>query len=239
MNALEARSSPRALLLCLLWACAPAGRSPPVAADSRVVPVEQEPHHRPIFQNGLVRVLDVRIPPGDTTGYHVHAHRLIGVALLDARTWTQWLGAQPDSVAMPGAVPYVFDNWARALPYTHRLSNVDSTPIHYIVAERLASWKMDTPALPDTLTRQLVREGELGRVYQITLGPNGATERHTHAAPGLTVLATPGTIDEDGSAPAAGGGTGAGRWTWRNAGHQHLLRNEGPAAVTLYELDWR
>jgi hypothetical protein len=40
----------------------------------------------------VVRVLDVRTPPGDTTAFHIHANRLIGVAVEDACTQTQLLG---------------------------------------------------------------------------------------------------------------------------------------------------
>ena len=239
MKRLQPRSSFWTLLALGLGACAPARRSMPVTADTRVVPVEQEPRHRPIFQNRMVRVLDVRVQPGDTTGYHVHAYRLIGMALLDARTWFQPLGAQPNPPVTPRAVPYLFDNLAGPLPYTHRVANADSVPLHYLVAERLASSSIDGPALPDTPTRRMVKDGILARVYQVTLAPQAATEPHTHTAPGLTVLATPGTLADEGNAPAALGGTDAGRWSWRNPAHQHVLRNEGAAAVTVYEIDWR
>ncbi len=229
----------RAWLLLGLGGCASAARPALPAADSRAVPLEQEPRHRPVFQNGLVRVLDVRFGPGDTTAYHIHSHPLIGVALMDARTWTQRLGMPSDTAVAPRAVPYIFDNWARPLPYTHRIGNVDSVPIHYVVAERLAASSSDPPALPDTPTRRLIKEGPLGRVYQVTLAPRAMTESHTHAAPGLTVLATPGVLADDGSAPAAAGGRGVGHWAWRDAAHRHVLRNDGTAAVTVYEIDWR
>src|SRR4029453_4153281 len=108
-----------------------------------------------------------------------------------------------------------------------RVANVDSVPIRYIVAEQLSRSGVDTPALPDAPTRRLVKEGPTGPVYQVTLAPHTATELHTHAAPGLTVLAIAGTLADEGNAPAATGGTGPGRWIWRNSAHQHLLRNNG------------
>jgi len=36
------------------------------------VPVREEPRHKPVIVNEYFRVLDVNIPPGDTTLYHVH-----------------------------------------------------------------------------------------------------------------------------------------------------------------------
>jgi len=80
----------------------------------------------------------VRVPPGETTGYHVHADRMVGIAVQDARTWAQVLGAPPGAVAAPRAAPGIFDNWSQTLPYTHRVANVDTVPLHYVVAEWLA-----------------------------------------------------------------------------------------------------
>ena len=39
-----------------------------IHADDPVVPVYHEPHHRQVFQYGTTRILDVQIPPGDTSG---------------------------------------------------------------------------------------------------------------------------------------------------------------------------
>ena len=95
----------------------------------------QEPRHRLVFQSPLVRVLDVRLPPGDTTAYHIHAARMVGVAVQGPRVWSQAPGAPPGPIATPEAAPYVFDNWSQTLPYTHRVANVDTLPMHYVVAE--------------------------------------------------------------------------------------------------------
>jgi quercetin dioxygenase-like cupin family protein len=192
-----------------------------------------------VFQNGLVRVLDVLVPPGDTTGYHIHANRTIGVAVQAARTWAQTLGAAPDPVKSPTSVPQLMDNWDQALPYTHRVGNADAVPFHYVIGEWLASPGTDTPPLPDHATRHLVKEGAIARIYQVTLLPGAATESHVHPAPGLTVVGTTGALVEEGSTPTASGGAGAGRWSWRNADHRHVLRNVGDTPITLFEIDWR
>jgi hypothetical protein len=136
------------------------------------------------------------------------------------------------------ATPYMFDNWSQTLPYTHRVANADTLPLHYVVAEWLAPSGPDAPALPDGSSGRLLKEGPTTRVYQITLTPGAATEAHTHATPGLTVLGTAGALSGDGS-PQARGGTGAGSWSWREARFRHVLRNDGPAPVVIYEIDWR
>jgi quercetin dioxygenase-like cupin family protein len=191
-----------------------------------------------VFQSPLVRVLDVRLPPGDTTEYHVHAAPMVGIAVQGARTWNQVPGAPPGPIATPEATPYVFENWSQKLPYTHRVANVDTLPMHYVVAEWLARSGPEVAALPDVPGRRLIKEGPTARVYEITLAPGATTEAHTHAAPGLTVLGTPGVLSEDGS-PKAKGGAGAGTWSWREAGYRHVLRNDGPTRMIVYEIDWR
>ena len=194
--------------------------------------------HRLVFQSPLVRVMDVRVPPGETTGYHVHADRMVGIAVQDARIWSQALGAPPGAVAAPRATPGTFDNWSQTLPYTHRVANVDTVPLHYVVAEWLARPGPETPALPDGPDRRLIREGATARVYEITLDPGTVTEPHMHATPGLVVLGTPGALSEEGR-PRARGGSGAGSWSWRDTAGPHVLRNDGATRLVVYEVDWR
>jgi hypothetical protein len=227
-----------ALLLLSVVACGQPARQP-VAEPARLdVPVYQEPRHRLVFQSPLVRVLEVRIPAGDTTAYHVHANRLIGVAVQDARTWAQVKGAPPSEVKPAPATPYVFDNWSQALPYTHRVANADTVPLHYVGAELLTRSGTDAPALPDGPNRRLIKEGPTGRVYQITLAPGQAIEAHTHAAPGLVVQGNEGVHSDDGH-PRARGEKGAGSWSWHEAQYRHVLRNDGFTRLIIYEIDWR
>lgn len=200
--------------------------------------MHREPMHRPVFQSSLVRVLDVRVPAGDTTAYHVHADRLVGIAVQDVRLWMQVSGTEPGSIAAPGAVPYVFTNWSQTLPYTHRVANVDTLPLHYVVAEWLARSGPDVPPLPDGPSRRLLEEASAIRVYEITLAGGAATEPHTHANPGLVVLGTAGALREEGDV-RAWGGTGAGSWSWREGAGRHVLRNDGATPLVIYEIDWR
>jgi len=210
-----------------------------VATSIVAVPVYREPRHRPLYQNRYVRVLDVRVPVGDTTGYHVHADRNVGVVIAGARTWSQALG---DTASPPGpadSVGAVFENWKRPLPYTHRVGNADTVAFHYVVGELLAPSAIDGAPLPETPATRLITEGPLARVYRVVLAPGASAEVHTHAAPGLMVQVTAGASEDDGGAPAAQGGSGAGAWRWRDAGYRHGLRNTGAAPVTLVEIDWR
>ena len=227
-----------ALFVLGLAGCGHGAQRPNVEPARRDVPVYREPMHRLVYQTPLVRVLDVRVPAGDTTAYHVHANRLIGIAIQDARTWSQVRGAAPGKIKAPPATPSVFDNWSQTLPYDHRVANTDTVPLHYVVAEWLGPSGEDAPALPDGPNRRLIQEGPPCRVYQITLGPGKATEPHSHTAPGLTVQATEGILSED-IRPRAQGGNGPGSWSWHEAQYRHVLRNDGPTQLIVYEIEWR
>ena len=93
-------------------------------------------HHRLLFENAHVRVLDTRIPPGDMVPVHTHCwpatHYVLGIShfvrrdaagtvLVDTRA-----GAQ---LPAPGTTI-----WGEALG-PHTLENVGDQPIHIISTE--------------------------------------------------------------------------------------------------------
>jgi len=227
------------LVVAATLACGRPSPAPtPTTSSREAVPVYQEPMHRLVYRNPMVRVLDVRIPAGDTTAYHVHAAPMVGIAVQDARTWSQAPGAPPGPARTPPPAPSVFTNWTQPLPYTHRVGNADSVPLHYVVAEWVGRSGGEVPTLPADDERKLVEEGPTVRVYQITLEPHAATWAHTHLGPGLIVQATDGSLSDDGG-PHARGGRGAGSWSWREGPYRHRLRNAGSRKLVVYEIDWR
>lgn len=231
------RSASIALLLALLGRPVPAQVQPSEAA---AMPVFQEPRHHIVFENSLVRVLDVRVAAGDTTDYHLHANRHIVVVISGARTWEQFRGqaASPvDSVA--DSAGSIFDNANASLPYTHREGNADTVPFRYVVAQLLAPSEIVSLALPASSGLQLHRDSLGARIYRVTLAPGHSTPKHRHAPPGLTVQVSPGTLRLEGTAPeGASTQPGAGAWWWRRAGTKHVLRNIGSSPVDVVEIDW-
>ena len=57
-----------------------------------VVPVYHEPHHRQVFVSGTTRILDVQVPPGDTSWYHTHAEPILYVIFSNGTLRTQPIG---------------------------------------------------------------------------------------------------------------------------------------------------
>src|SRR5688500_6671338 len=107
-----------------------------LATASRVfaqasVPMHDEPHHRLVLTHQQLRVMDVKIPPGDTTLFHVHdvpaLYVAVSVAPVDIQLLNgKWDGTHP--AADPGRKPgdvNVDTSYGRQ-PITHRVTNVGS-----------------------------------------------------------------------------------------------------------------
>ena len=74
-------------LSALFALCLAAGgtlsQKPAGTADSPVE-LSGEPRHHPKFENEFVRVLDVTVPAGDATLWHVHRRDNVVITLADA-----------------------------------------------------------------------------------------------------------------------------------------------------------
>src|SRR5512139_2648891 len=113
------------------------------------VPVEQEPRHRPVFANGVLRVIRLEMPLHDTSLFHTHTHDNLTVRIA-GESRTQTLGGEWGEAAIrpPGSVgtaEYV----GRTAP-AHRVQNVGSVPFLQIVVENLRTDGWSTPSLITT-----------------------------------------------------------------------------------------
>lgn len=229
----------RSRLICMTLltqaAIAATARAQSSAADA--VPVYREQRHHLVYENALVRVLDVRVPAGDTTGWHVHSDWMFGVVIAGARSWDQRPGRDP-TVWPADTVGMVFDNGG-SFPYTHRVGNIDTVSFRYIVGVVRRRTGITSPPLRDVEHLALERDTAGVRVYRVRLAPGETTTSHRHAAPGLTIQVGAGDVRAEGTPPLhVGRSSGAGAWSWRGAGHTHLLRNAGNTPVELVEIDW-
>jgi quercetin dioxygenase-like cupin family protein len=100
------------------------------------LPVQDEPHHHWIFENQYVRVLDVVLPPGESTLLHTHSHDNVAVRLSDSIIQKQDIGGTWDnpSKVQPGEV--AFSAGAKH-PYTHRVKNVGPSTFRVMDIELL------------------------------------------------------------------------------------------------------
>src|SRR5215475_10834774 len=104
--------------------------------DDKPVAMERAPFHIPVFQNDYIILLNVNIPPGRNTGYHIHHSDSISVNLMPASQTNQNYGSNEISApgtggeGAPGRA--TFTNVTKDGPRTHRATNVGPTPFHNI-----------------------------------------------------------------------------------------------------------
>lgn len=108
----------------------------PAFAAEQPIPVAQEPRHKVALENAYVRVIDVHIPPGDTSLYHVHVIPSVVVELTHSLIVSQTYGqaAPPPRQVEPGESRYApYDS----KPLTHRVTNRGEDVFHVLDIELL------------------------------------------------------------------------------------------------------
>ena len=115
---------------------------------SAQIQVSQEPCHHNVFENDWVRILDVHIPPHDTSLMHKHSTPSVFMVLSNTKTGSQTL-------IEPGKPSFANGNiWFEGFydtPRIHRVWNEDTVEFHVIDMELLhtpASNAHEIPAIP-------------------------------------------------------------------------------------------
>jgi redox-sensitive bicupin YhaK (pirin superfamily) len=151
----------KALLLLLPICISCTGRSQ--------VPVSQEPLHHNVFENAWVRVLDVRIPPGDTTQFHKHETPSVFIVLNPVKTGSQVIQEEQTSTALRGDSAISFESFATT-PRIHRVWNEDSTEFHVMDIELLSKGQ---PAMASPFSNvpgcQLLIDAIPARIYKLNM----------------------------------------------------------------------
>jgi len=158
------------------------------------VPVEQEPRHRIVFENKNVRIYDCLIPPGDMTLFHIHSFDSIAVVVSGGKARNELLGRPPiEGQPLTGSATF---SKATNAPYTHRLTNVGTTPLRFVVPEILSSSvSSGAPAVLNTVPgHQLVLENDRATVYRIFVDPKQSTGIRSRTLPWLRISISKSTI---------------------------------------------
>src|ERR1700737_4238085 len=97
------------------------------------IPVSQEPRHHKVLENEWVRVLDVHIPPGDTSLFHKHSTPSVFMLLSSARSGSEVLQEDTSAHAvMHGGI--WFETFYKT-PRIHRVWNSDTLEFHVMDVE--------------------------------------------------------------------------------------------------------
>jgi hypothetical protein len=114
------------------------------------VQVRNEPRHHNVFENKYFRVLDVKIPPRDTTLQHIHSTPSVILIFTKTITAIQLKGHGWDkSTSVAGSVFYRDFSKDTVI---HRVSNWDSTPYHVTDIELLSSYEPEADRKPMPFT---------------------------------------------------------------------------------------
>ena len=96
----------------------------------------EEPRHQLILSKSGIKVMDIRIPPKDTSEYHLHKFATLYNLISDANLATQeygekWLFKPEKQYRKSGT----FSNWSKDYIQNniyHRVANIDTTVFHLI-----------------------------------------------------------------------------------------------------------
>jgi len=159
-----------------------------------VVPLKDEPRHHNVFENAYVRVLDVRIKPGDTSLFHKHATPSVFIVLHPVKTGSEVKVEEQKATALSSPDPSIsFEGFYKS-PRIHRVWNEDTAQFHVMDIEILnkGGHAAHAPIQQDGF--KLLFDEQPVRAYRLTL-QGGSTAQVQRQSPmlivGLTDAAQP------------------------------------------------
>ena len=213
------------------------------------VPLSQEPRHRVTFENAQFRILDVNVPPGDTTLDHLHEFDIATVSMTNGTDTRLQSSGQPWSpVRPPRPLGDATVTEYTGKPGSHRLETVGRSAYQLFAVENLrASGWSTTPAASGTATKP-VTESRAFRIYDVRLARERSQVTHTHAVPTIAVLISGKAMSEAPDTPAnvnAPPPVGLrqldqpGQWILIPSGETHHVVRRGTADARLVEIEVR
>ena len=156
------------------------------------VPMHEEPRHRLVLTHQQVRMMDVKIRPGDTTLFHVHDVPALYVAVsvppVDVQLLNdKWGGTHP--AADPGRKPgdvNVDTSYVRQ-PITHRVTNVGSQLFNLIAITSSTASPSDLG--PSSMPGLLELENRWFTQSRVRL--SAGASQHWYSAPSPTIVVQP------------------------------------------------
>jgi len=218
------------------------------AVLSAQVPVNNEPHHRTVFENADFRILDVRVSPGESTADHRHDHDIATVSMNTGTPTRITAGGQAQNrPPRPLADATVTEYTGK--PSSHKLDNIGSAPYQLFAVENLRAATAWSTAPPVTaLATTLATDGRAMRIYDIRLATPTSQTTHTHAVPTVAVLIN-GIVMSEGPdtqakalAPAPVGLKrldAPGQWVLVPRGETHTVVRLGNVDARLLEIEVR
>lgn len=218
-----------AISMALLFCASAYGAEP--------VPVEQDPHHKIVFSDPALRVLEVRVPQGEETLDHMHRYDIATVCIDCAQTRTRLPGQPYGEIRPRKAGGFLIAEYA-GKPAAHAVKNVGTGLYRLVGVEnvRLSGWTTATP-LAEQAGTVLAQESRAFRVYDVQVEPGKAKAQHTHTSPTVVVLDKGDVSHQTGAASKRL--SKPGEWTLVPAGVSHTIGAQGTDVAHLVEIEVR
>ena len=203
------------------------------SAEVAPVPVEQEPHHRPVLKNDSVLVMRVTLPEKEQSLYHIHSHDRASVGLSSTNFSQQKLNEPegPSTAVNPGSISA---STTDGTPWIHRVHNLGPGIFDVLDVEFL-----QRPQQPSaSVAGPVAAENPSARIYKWILAPGATSAMHTHTRPYLIIAATKMQLKM--TAPDGQSFSHeiqAGDFHWIDAKVTHSLTNEGTTEGQIVEME--
>src|SRR5688572_17573465 len=212
------------------------------------VPLSKEPRHRVTFENKQLRILDVNIPPGDTSLDHRHDLDIVTVSMTSGTNTRLQTGSQPATDRPPRPLGDATVAEYAGKSGSHKVQNLGKTAYQLFAVENLQTSGWSTAPAATGLATKLTTEARSFRLYDVRLGRETAQTSHTHAVPTVAVLIA-GTVMSDGPDEKAKANPGApvglkqltqpGQWILVPAGDTHHVVRLGKDEARVVEIEVR
>jgi quercetin dioxygenase-like cupin family protein len=212
------------------------------------VPVNNEPHHRTVYQNADFRILDVHVAPGESTLDHRHEHDIVTVSM-NAGTATRIVSAGQTQNRPPRPLADATIAEYTGKPSSHKVDNTGTLAYQLFAVENLRgakAWATSPPV--SALATTLATDGRAMRIYDVKLATPTSQTTHTHAVPTVAVLIN-GIVMSEGPdaqakalAPAPVGLKrldSPGQWVLIPRGETHTVVRLGNVDARLLEIEVR
>ena len=202
------------------------------------VPAVREPHHDVKLDNRYVRVLDVTVPPYDSTLFHIHENPYVYVSIGAATLKVQVLGSSEftDLNLTDGEVRF-------SAAVTHRVGNIGATSFRNITIQIQGRDDTGGPGIRSAgpaSGASVVLDNELIRVDRVALAPGQSTGPHAHVRSNLLVAVHGGDLRvEPEGQPATQLAMHPGDFDWHTGAFRHTITNVGTTHFEAIEVVWK
>ena len=181
----------------------------PQAPPLDVVPVDQEPHHKVVFANESIRVIDVRFSSATVSLKHAHPVDTVEITIAPG---------QDDAEALTHLGRAVFSKGGSSQVVT----NTGKTEIQALDVEILTSGATAPEAL-QLPAHTLEFENNRVRIYRVVVGNGQSMVNHSHGHGWLAVVVK--------------GEAGVGSYQWHRAGTVDARTNGAITPLEIVELE--